>query len=91
MSNVVFLPEIRSLVDEPWWTASLCGSVSDPDIFFDPSRINEAKALCARCPVQRQCAAANATAEATTGRVHWHGVVAGESANRRRSHAKARR
>jgi len=42
--------------------ASLRG-LSDPDLFFDPSRTKEAKALCARCPVQRQCAAANATIE----------------------------
>jgi Transcription factor WhiB len=90
MGDITFLPDSEPFEDEPWWTHSLCGSLSDPDLFFDPSRAKEAKALCGRCPVQRECADANATAEASTGKAYWYGIVAGESANRRRIHAKQR-
>ena len=86
--DIVQVPDTEMLDDEPWWTYSLCGSLSDPDVFFDLSRIQEAKAICARCPVRRQCAEANSTVEVTTGRAHWYGVFAGESAGRRRTHAK---
>lgn len=41
---------------EPWWGEAVCRGV-DPDLFF-PERgasTREAKAVCARCPVQAEC------------------------------------
>jgi hypothetical protein len=88
MARLISIPDAPpAFDDDPWWVRSLCGSHHDPDLFFDPTRIAEAKAVCARCPVQRQCADANARAEHSTGKAHWHGVVAGETANARRRHA----
>ncbi|HSL10789.1 MAG TPA: WhiB family transcriptional regulator [Actinomycetota bacterium] len=91
MVRVISIPEAFAPTDDddPWWLRSLCGTHDDPDLFFDPTRITEAKAVCARCPVRRPCADANAVAEGTTGKAHWHGVVAGETANARRRHAKS--
>jgi len=46
-----------------WWSAAACLS-ADPDLFFPISasgrsleRVAEARAICAGCPVQRQCLA----------------------------------
>ena len=46
-----------------WRSAAACRS-ADPDLFFPisasgraPEQVAEAKAICARCPVRRQCLA----------------------------------
>lgn len=54
----------HGLAAEPnWWSAAACRS-ADPELFFPISafgkaleQVAEAKAICARCPVRRQCLA----------------------------------
>lgn len=42
--------------DTSWRTDGLCHDPSvDPDLFFDSSRSDEAKELCAACDVREQC------------------------------------
>jgi WhiB family transcriptional regulator, redox-sensing transcriptional regulator len=58
--------EIRAAdpaAEEDWRSAAACWS-ADPDLFFPVSafgkaleQVAEAKAICARCPVRRQCLA----------------------------------
>jgi WhiB family redox-sensing transcriptional regulator len=40
-------------VDKSWRTQCLC--VDKTDIFFSGKHIEEAKAICAQCPVSTQC------------------------------------
>jgi WhiB family redox-sensing transcriptional regulator len=49
--------------EQNWWSAATCRS-ADPELFFPISafgqaleQVEEAKAICARCPVRRQCLA----------------------------------
>ena len=73
-----------------WWQAAACRT-ADPDIFFPvsthgPGRedIARAKAVCARCPVRRQCLQfALATHQV-------HGVWGGTTEEERRLHMSAR-
>jgi WhiB family redox-sensing transcriptional regulator len=44
-----------------WWTRAACAS-ADPELFFPISysgpalrQVAQAKAICARCPIQREC------------------------------------
>lgn len=42
----------------PWILDGLCVGVEDPEIFFPPhgeGKADAAKAICADCPVKRQC------------------------------------
>lgn len=42
----------------PWINHGLCVGVEDPEIFFPsraPGQADRAKAICAGCPVQREC------------------------------------
>jgi WhiB family redox-sensing transcriptional regulator len=73
-----------------WWQSAAC-STADPDIFFPvsahgPGRedIAQAKAICARCPVRRQCLQfALATHQVD-------GVWGGTTEEERRLHLQAR-
>jgi len=73
-----------------WWQAAACRT-ADPDIFFPVSahgpgqeEIAQAKAVCARCPVRRQCLRfALATRQV-------HGVWGGTTEEERRLHWSAR-
>lgn len=38
-----------------WLVDALCGSHPDPDLWFDPDREAEAKAVCSWCPVRSDC------------------------------------
>jgi WhiB family redox-sensing transcriptional regulator len=78
---------------ENWRSAAACRFV-DPDLFFPVSSSDasleqaaEAKAICAGCPVRRQCLAF----ALRTRQVHgiWGGLTEGERTYRRRSGLKA--
>lgn len=89
---------VTELLSEPaeraarrgWWQAAACRT-ADPDIFFPvsahgPGRedIARAKAVCARCPVRRQCLQfALATHQV-------HGVWGGTTEEERERHMSAR-
>ncbi|MGH3185586.1 MAG: WhiB family transcriptional regulator [Streptosporangiaceae bacterium] len=52
---------VARLIEGNWWMRAACQS-SDPDLFFPVSstgksleQVDEAKAVCARCLVRRQC------------------------------------
>lgn len=47
-----------TIVIGPWIRNGLCVDVEDPEIFFPPrsaGHADEAKAICADCPVRREC------------------------------------
>ena len=57
------LPRVRFLARGDWWSRAACQSV-DPDLFFPISasgrsleQVTAAKAICAACPVRRECLA----------------------------------
>jgi len=58
-------------------TAGLCVGHEDPDIWFDPARVEQAREICVKCPVQSGC-----HLSAVEGRER-HGVWGGADAYER--------
>ncbi|NUS44586.1 MAG: WhiB family transcriptional regulator [Mycobacteriaceae bacterium] len=71
--------EALTSTTDAWRRAAICAQ-TDPEIFFPElgGSVREAKRLCARCPVRRDC-----LAHALQNREH-HGVWGGLSDNERR-------
>jgi WhiB family redox-sensing transcriptional regulator len=70
-----------------WMDSAACAQV-DPEIFHptgNPTR--QAKNVCARCPVQRQCASFAHAVEGEVSHPHRHGLWAGMSARDRAGRA----
>jgi WhiB family redox-sensing transcriptional regulator len=82
--------ELR-LFDRPeWMNAAACTGVN-PGVFFDdPSEegIAKAKAVCASCPVERQCLEYALEHKLTK---EWHGVWGGRTHSERRGIIRRRR
>jgi WhiB family transcriptional regulator, redox-sensing transcriptional regulator len=73
-----------------WWQAAACRT-ADPDIFFPVSahgpgevEIARAKAVCAKCPVRRQCL------QFALATHQMHGVWGGTTEEERRLHLHTR-
>lgn len=64
-----------------WREAAACANAEDPDdVFFDPENFAHAKAICATCPVRRQCLDLAVSISAPIG--VWGGLTAAERAER---------
>jgi len=77
-----------------WWSLAACQS-ADPDLFFPisapgpaPAQVARAKAVCAGCPVQRDCLRYALAADPLQG--VWGGMSEEERRLLRQREAKAR-
>jgi WhiB family redox-sensing transcriptional regulator len=70
----------------PAWRADAACRNADPELFADPERTEDAKAVCADCPVRAECLADQLAWEARSAARRYHptGVVGGLSAAQRR-------
>lgn len=92
-------PEVRKWPEgSDWIRDAACGD-TDPDLFTDEytgnaeerrARQDEAKAICARCPVQAPCRRLIDAIERTQLPNYWSSIWAGETvAERRRRRARS--
>lgn len=70
-----------------WMEEAACRGL-DPELFFpdrdgSKTRIAQAKAICAGCPVLFDCRAHGERVEAELARGDWHGVFGGETVDDR--------
>jgi hypothetical protein len=70
-----------------WTAVAACSRLRvDDDLFFDPARTDEALAVCAECPVRRECLADEVAVMVANGELPGdvHGVRGGMTATQRR-------
>lgn len=81
------LPQRPPQPDLPDLPGARCAEPGrDPEMWFDPRREAEARAVCAACPARRGCAAGRALDRGEWG--VWGGLAgAGERSRRRRGRA----
>jgi len=84
--------ETRLAAERDWRSAAACQS-ADPELFFPVSafgqalkQVAEAKAICARCPVRRQCLAFALRTRQAHG--IWGGLTEEERASIRRPRSR---
>jgi WhiB family redox-sensing transcriptional regulator len=69
----------------PAWRADAACADSDPELFFDPDRVDQAKAICAACPVLTRCRTDQLAweSQSRSRRFYAAGVVGGLSGSER--------
>jgi WhiB family redox-sensing transcriptional regulator len=84
--------ETRLTAEQDWRSAAACRS-ADPELFFPVSafgqalkQVAEAKVICARCPVRRQCLAFALRTRQAHG--IWGGLTEEERASIRRPRSR---
>ncbi|WP_412078988.1 WhiB family transcriptional regulator [Streptomyces xanthophaeus] len=71
------------------WTGQAACGTTDPELWFSTKEqhIAEAKAICAECPVRRQCADRADQLEGNLSHSYRHGIWAGEDTHERAAHS----
>lgn len=77
-------------MDREWELKTACKTI-DPDVFFEPQSLAEARSICIDCPVREACLEATLVREAEVPRSFRTGIVAGLTGAQRWEIDKQRR